>query len=172
MSNISIAVRPLRSSSEAYHQFLNRLRWRRDVIIDSTRRAFKEAIRLGVPRADAYVEVAEKIWRAYTTVNWGVLNWQWKEATGEFNRQRDDSRPQRIPVQFPTLPQDPPQIKVRGSDEEQRQVNRHHFAPNTTYVRVGEAVDTTKQISNGHMNDRAGAVPRQRGGASLISYYV
>src|SRR5437899_1344306 len=66
-----------------WHRFLETLSWESSVQRNSTLKAFKEAIRLRITRPKAVFDVAEKIHRSYSSVNWGMLNWQWRCAVAD-----------------------------------------------------------------------------------------
>ena len=92
------------SPSETWKQFLLNLSWKHDSYINSAYQAFKEAIRRGFSRAEAFFDVAEAMHRSYCGVNWGVLNWNWKLALQDTNH----DHPSKIPAATPKAPSSPP----------------------------------------------------------------
>ncbi len=175
MNSINETVKSIRSLPETYHEFLNQIVWRQDTIVGNTRYAFTEAIRRGMPRTDAFFDVAEKIWRSYCHVNWGVLNWQWKEAVRNTKVPGGDNSARGLAIQSPApTPLRPLSKGGRGNGKfHTGNCDRH---PNHTSIRTdsrdGAAARNGHHHGNGYANSHNAGKHRQSGGASLISYYA
>jgi hypothetical protein len=144
--------------SATWNQFLQNLSWQRDAHINSACQAFKEAIRRGLSRSDVFFDVAEAIHRSYCAVNWGVLNWKWKLAL------QDSDRDGGCLIQVPTLKPPPLQPTFQRS----LPVAKGNGAPDHRGQRNG----IPHPNANEHHNWHNGPKQRQRGGSSLVSYYA
>jgi hypothetical protein len=128
--------------SATWHQFLRNLLWQQDTYADSAYEAFTEAIRRGISRAEAFFDVAEATHRSYCSVNWGVLNWRWKQAFQDANHDSRNTNP------APKLKAAPPPPSFQPS--------------------LSPANGNGAPYLRGHYN---GAKHHQRRPASLVSYY-
>lgn len=78
----------LYSPSQTWNEFLGSLAWRHGAHLVPITEAFREAVRRGISKSDAFCDVAERIHRSFCPVNWGVLNWQWKAIVAEGDQTR------------------------------------------------------------------------------------
>ena len=76
----------LYSPSQTWNEYLHNLLWGPDTQTDSISQVFREAIRRGISKSDAFFDVAEQIHRSFCPVNWGVLHWRWKQILTEWNQ--------------------------------------------------------------------------------------
>ena len=143
----------LYSPSQTWNEYLQKLRWQQDDQPDSIQKAFREAIRRRFSKAEAFCDVAEKIYRSFRPVNWGLLNYTWKQLLSDSGETSGTvvSGPSRNGL----LPLPP--------------CNQHNDRPATIHP---------SRTWNGNQNGRRSynatnsTKYRQRGGASLVSYYV
>ena len=170
-SNFALSVAPHEpnTTSETWMQFLSRLSWGREAIVESTTDAFQEAIRRGISRSTAYFDVAEKIHRAYCPVNWGALNCKWNEISGCNSAPAFHSLPRPAstsPGHETTSP------KATGD----RQIHNDRTRP-ASFEKSGsnQVIDDSRRIPK-QDNTKTRAFmrrrDRQRPAASLISYYA
>lgn len=143
----------LNSPSQTWIEYLRNQSWQQDAQPDSVQEAFREAIRRGFSKAEAFCDVAEKIYRSFSPVNWGLLNYKWKQVYSE-----PDETSGRV-VSGPGR-NGPRPFRPSNSCNQSTPVTH----PNGTW--------------NGHQNSRRSyngantAKYQQRGGASLVSYYL
>jgi hypothetical protein len=143
--------------SGTWNQFLHNLHWKQTSHIDSAYTAFKEAIRRGISRAEAFFDVAEAIHRSYCGVNWGLLNWNWKLALQHSNHARRSASPTptpKAPPPPPSFQRSVPPGKGNGAADHQGQHN-----------------GIARHNGNGYHNVHNEPKVQQRRAASLISYY-
>jgi len=135
-----------------FNQILNTLRWDPGTLKESAGQAFKEALRISLPRPEAFCAIAEKIYRSYCPVNWGLLNWQWEQA----NNGSDGSVGHRVPV-VPAPRTPPPRGRIAIGDP----------SPNGDYP--GAHANSN---GNRYHKKQNGRTQFSRRPASLVSYYV
>jgi hypothetical protein len=129
-----------------WHAFLKALNWADDrTHYENTRMTFLEAVRRRVPCSKAFYEVANKIYQAGRTVDWGKLHDIWHTA-----RKMVMADGNGRGVNTPS----PVQQAVNGSGAK--------------HVVVAHAPVPT----NGHPHQPKPHQVKQRGGASLVSYYL
>lgn len=85
----------------SWHESLDGLRWERETQTKSISWAFEEALRRRISRSEAFSEVAERIYRSFIPVNWGLLNWQWKLLSNEFAVGNGIAKPTTPPAVVP-----------------------------------------------------------------------
>jgi hypothetical protein len=118
--------------------------------------------------------VAERIWRSYCPVNWGVLNWQWKQASTNSHILVEDKNASGTANQSRLRPSFRPLSKVGSANGRANNGNcSRHPNPNhaSTDNRNGAAVLNGQPHTNANYKSNNSAKQPQRGGSSLISYY-
>jgi hypothetical protein len=132
---------------------IHRLPWSPTTQHESVYKAFLGAINQGVTRTIAFYEVAEKIHRSFCPVNWGILNNQWQLALRDSGNGNGESVPVPAPnpPSLPTEAQFPVKIKFNNHNR-----GRYH----------------NSRPNHNHQPHRNSLRPKERGGASLASYYV
>jgi len=118
---------------------------------ENMERTFLEALRQGISRSKAFYEVANRINQAGRTVNWQKLHDLWHLVRDQWNALRSG---QGVNPAAPIPP-----------------VLNGHGAQNVVSA-PGSETNNSGHHHNGHHRQHNWHKPIQRGGASLISYYV
>jgi hypothetical protein len=117
---------------------------------ENIRRTFLEAIRLGISRAKAFFDVANKVDGAGRTVDWRKLHELWRSAWDQWNARQNSQA-------FKPSSQIPPVLNGHGL---------HKPAVSHTSKPVGCGLQ-----HNGNHHHKP-LKSHQKGGASLVSYYL
>lgn len=141
----------VRSQFNDWFAFLKSLNWGDDRMhFENTRRTFVGALRNGISQSKAFFEVANKIDRAGRTVDWRKLHELWRSAWNQWNARQNSQ------AFKPTSPLSP--------------VLNGHSSP------ILIVSQTSKPVGGGlhhnGNNHHKPLKPHQRGGASLVSYYL
>jgi hypothetical protein len=143
----------LNSPSQPWDEYLRKQSWQQDAQPDSVREAFREAIRRGFSKAEAFCDVAETIHRSFIPVNWGLLNYKWKQVLSE-----PDETSGKVVAN----------LGRNGPGPFRPSNSCNHSTPTT------RPNGTWNGHQNGHRSYSGAnsAKYKQRGGASLVSYYL
>ena len=127
--------------------------WRDDrTLLDNTRRTFLEALRQGINKPRAFFEVANRIDQAGRTVDWRKLRELWSSVKAEWKALRKSKGILQLPAIPPVL--------------------NGHGAQKVAIAPTSNSTTGKPQHNGNHHQQPKPQQLRERGGASLVSYYL